>query len=89
MLEQNNDLNVLLKNYEKFNMTIANFYLNNSRVNSNGDAKIPRKRFTERRKQEIREHYLLTESFAPTAKVFSLNESNVRDIIKSTIRKAI
>ena len=52
---------------------------------SNGDIKIPRKRFTEKRKQEIREHYFLVENYATTAKAFSLNESTVRNIVKSTI----
>ena len=55
-------------------------------MNSNGDIKIPHKTFTERMKQDIREHYLLTESYAETAKAFSLNESTVRSIVKSTIR---
>ena len=86
MLEQNHDFNTLLTSYEKYNKTIANFYLNSNRMNSNGDIKIPRKSFTERRKQEIREHYLLTENYAETAKAFSLNESTVRSIFKSTIR---
>ena len=82
MLEQNHDFDALLTSYEKYNKTISNFYLNN---NSNGDIKIPRKTFTERRKQEIREHYLLTENFAETAKAFPLNESTGRSIVKSTI----
>ena len=82
MLEQNHDFNALLNSYEKYNKTITNFYLNNNRVNSNGDIKIPRTRFSERRKQEIREHYLLTENYAETATAFSLNESVV---LKSTI----
>ena len=58
MLKQNHDFNALLTSYEKYNETIANFHLNDNRVNSNGDINIPRERFTERRKQEIREQYL-------------------------------
>ena len=86
MLEQNHDFNALLTSYEKYNKMIANFYLNNNRDNSNRDIKIPCKRFTERRKQEIREHYLLTENYAETAKAFSLNESTMWSIVKSAIR---
>ena len=86
MLEQNHDFNALLTSYEKYNKTIANFYLNNNKMKSNGDIKIPRQRFTERRKQEIREPCLLTEIYEETAKAFSLNESIVRSIVKSTIR---
>ena len=85
MLEQNHNFNALLTGYEKYNKVIANFYHNKNRVNGNGDLKIPRKRFTERRKQEIREHYLLTENYAETAKAFSLNKSIAMSIVKSTI----
>ena len=42
--------------------------------------------FTERRKQEIQKHYLLTENYAETVKAFSLNKSNMRSIVKFTIR---
>ena len=86
MLEQNHDFNAFLTTCEKCNRTIANFYLNNNRVNSNGDIKIPRKRFTEGMKQEIWEHYLLTENSAEKAKAFSLNVSTMRSIFKSTMR---
>ena len=86
MLEQNHDFSALLTTYEKYNKTIANFYLNSNKVNSNGDIKIPRKGFTERRKHENWEYYLLTENYGETAKAFSLNESTVRNIVKSTIR---
>ena len=66
-------------------MTIANFYLNN-RVNSNGDIMIPRKRFTERKELKIWKHYLLIGNYAETTKAFSLNESTVSSIVKSSIR---
>ena len=55
-------------------------------MNSNGDIKIPRKRFTERKKQEIRKHYLLTGNYAETAKALSSNELTVGIIVKSTVR---
>ena len=60
------NVNAFLTSYEKYNMTIVNCYHNNNRVNSNGDIKIPSKKFTKRRKQEILEHYLLTENYAET-----------------------
>ena len=82
MLEQNHDFNALLINYEKYNKTITNYYLNNNRMNSNGNIKIPRKRFTDLRKQEIREHCMLTKNYAETANTSSLN---VRSIVKSNI----
>lgn len=86
MLEKNHDYNVWLKEYEKNNEIVANFYLNNNRVDYDGDVKIPRKRLTEKRKQEIREHYLISDTYAETAKAFSLNESTIRNIVKSAIR---
>ena len=55
-------------------------------MNRNGNIKIPRKRFTERKEQEIWEHYLLIENYAEKTKAFSLNESTVSSIVKSTIR---
>lgn len=86
MLEKNHDYNVWLKEYGKNNEIVANFYLNNNRVDYNGDVKITCKRLTERRKQEIREHHLISDNYAETAKAFSLNESTVRNIVKSAIR---
>ena len=86
MLEQIHYFNALLTSYEKYNKTITHFYLTNNRVNSIDGIKIPWKRFTELRKYEIQEHYLLTGNYAETAKAFSLNESTVRSIVKSTIR---
>ena len=85
MLEQNHDYNKLLKEFEKHDVIVTNFYLSNKKVSVNDEIKIPRKRFTEERKQEIREHYLLTDNFAKTAKSFCLNESTVRKIVKSTL----
>ena len=89
MLEQNHDYNKLLKEFEKHDVIVTNFYLSNKKVSVNDETKIPRKRFTEERKQEIREHYLLTDNFAKTAKSFCLNESTVRKIVKSTLRNDV
>ena len=89
MLEQNHDYNKLLKEFEKHDVIVTNFYLGNKKVSVNDETKIPRKRFTEERKQEIWKHYLLTEHFAKTAKSFCLNESTVRKIVKSTLRNDV
>ena len=89
MLEQNHDYNKLLKEFEKHDVIVTNFYLSNKKVSVNDETKIPRKRFTEERKQEIREHLLLTDNFAKTAKSFCLNESTVRKIVKSTLRNDV
>lgn len=86
MLERSHDYNQCVKEFEKYDVIATNFYLNCNMVNSDGDIKVPRKRYTEKRKQEIREHYLLTESYAETAKAFNLNESTVRNIVKTTKR---
>ena len=75
----------LLKEFEKHDVIVTNFYLSNKKVSVNDETKIPRKRFTEERKQEIREHYLLTDNFAKTVKSFCLNELTVRKIVKSTL----
>ena len=89
MLEQNHDYNKLLKEFEKHDEIVTNFYLSNKKVSVNDETKILRKRFTEERKQEIREHYLLTNNFAKTSKSFCLNESTVRKIVKSTLRNDV
>ena len=70
-------------------MIVTNFYLSNKKVSVNDETKIPPKRFTEERKQEIREHYLLTDNFAKTAKSYCLNESTVRKIVMSTLRNDV
>ena len=89
MLEQNHDYNKLLKEFEKHDVIVTNFYLSNKKVSVNDETKIPRKRFTEERKQEIREHYILTDNSAKTSKSFCLNESTVRKIVKSTLRNDV
>ena len=88
-MEQNYDYNKLLKEFEKHDGIVTNFYLSNKKVSVNDETKIPRKRFTEERKQDIREHYLLTDNFAKTAKSFCLNGSPVTKIVKSTLRNDV
>ena len=78
-----------MKEFEKHDVIVTNFYLSNKKVSVNDETKIPRKRFTEERKQAIREHYLLTDNFAKTAKSFCLNESTVRKIVKCTLRNDV
>ena len=75
--------------FEKNDVIVTNFYLGNKKVSVNDETKIPRKRFTEERKQEIWEHYLLTDNFAKTAKSFCLNESTVRKIVQFTLRNDV
>ena len=74
-----------MKEFEKHDVIVTNFYLNNKKVSVNDETKIPCKRFAEERKQEIQEQYLLTDNFAKTAKSFCLDESTVRKIVKSTL----
>ena len=85
MLEQIYDYNKLLKEFEKDDVIVTNFYLSNKKVSVNDKIKTLRKRLTDEIKQEIREHYLLTDNFAKTVKSFCLNESTVRKIVKSTL----
>ena len=55
-------------------------------MNSNSDIKILRKRFTERRKQEIWEYYLFNENYAETANQNIFFERvDLEEIVKSTI----
>ena len=60
MLEQNHDFNALLASYEKYNKTVANFYLTFSRVNSNDDIKIPCKNFPKEGSKKFRCFQLIT-----------------------------
>ena len=52
MLEQNHDYNKLLKEFEKRHAIVTNIYLSNKKVSVNDETEIPRKRFTEERKQK-------------------------------------
>ena len=47
MLEQNHDYNKLLKEFEKHDVIVKNFYLSNKKVSVNDETKIARKRFIE------------------------------------------
>ena len=67
-------------------MKIANFYLHGEKINIDGNKHKTRKWYTEKTKLEIREHYLLTQNYAATAKEFGVNESTVRTIVKTPTR---
>ena len=67
-----------------FDSAIINFYLNPDSVkNANKIELSTRKRYTEKTKREMREHYLLTENYVATAKAFNVNESTLRNIVKT------
>ena len=55
-------------------------------INFDGNIHKTRKRYTEKAKLEIREHYMLTQNYAATAKEFGVNESTVRTIVKTSTR---
>ena len=79
MLEKNHDYNDLLQKVPYFDSVIINFYLNPDRVNANEIEHFTRKRYTEKTKREMREHYLLTQNYVTTAKVFNVNEFTLRN----------
>ena len=67
-----------------FDSAIINFYLNPDSVkNANKIELSTRKRYTEKTKREMREHYLLTKNYVATAKDFNVNESTLRNIVKT------
>lgn len=69
-----------------FDSVIINFYLNPDRVDANEIEHFTRKRYTEKTKREMREHYLLTQNYVTTAKAFNVNESTIRNIVKTSPR---
>ena len=83
MLEKNRDFEDLKQWSEISDMKIANFYLHGVKINLDGNIHKTRKRYTEKTKLEIREHYMLTQNYSATAKEFGVNESTVRTIVKS------
>ena len=86
MLEQNHDFEELKQWCEISDMKIANFYLHGEKINFDGNIHNTRKRYTKKTKLEIREHYMLTQNYAATAKEFGVNESTVRTIVKTPTR---
>lgn len=87
MLERNHDYNDLLRKATYFDSVIINFYLNPDSVkNANEIEHSTRKRYTEKTKREMREHYLLTQNFVASAKAFNVNESTLRNIVKTLPR---
>ena len=86
MLEQNHDFEELKQWYEISEVKISNFYLHGEKINTDGNIHKTRKRYTKKTNLEIREHYLLTQDYAATAKEFGVNESTVRTIVKNPTR---
>ena len=86
MLDQNHDFEELKQWCEISDMKIANFYLHGKKINFDGNIHKTRKRYTEKTKLKIREHYMLTQNYAATAKEFGVNESTVRTIVKTPTR---
>ena len=86
MLEQNHDFEELKQWREISDMKIANFYLHGEKIDIDGNIHKTRKRYIKKTKLEIREHYLLTQDYAATAKEFGVNESTVRTIVKNYTR---
>ena len=86
MLEQNHDCEELKQWCKISDMKIANFYLHGEKINTDGKIYKTCKRYTEKTKLGIREHYLLTQNYAATAKEFGVNESTVRTIVKTPTR---
>ena len=86
MLEQNHDFEELKQWCKISNMKIANFYLHGEKINIDGNIHKTRKRYTKKTKLKIREHYLLMQNYATTAKEFGVNESTVRTIVKTPTR---
>ena len=86
MLEQNHDFEELKQWCEISDMKIAYFYLHREKINNDGNIHKTRKRYTEKTKLEIQEHYLLTQNYAATAKEFGVNGSTVRTIVKTPTR---
>ena len=84
MLEQNHDFEELKQWWEISNMKIANFYLHGEKIDGNIHKTC--KRYIEKTKVEIREHCLLTQNYAATAKEFGVNESTARTIVKTPTR---
>ena len=60
--------------------------LHGEKINFDGNIHKTRKRYTEKTKLEIREHCMLTQNYAATAKEFGVNESTVRTIVKTPTR---
>ena len=86
MLEQNQDFEELKQSCEICDMKIANFYPHGEKINFDRNIHKTRKRCTEKTKLEIREHYMLMQNYAATAKEFGVNESTVRTIVKTPTR---
>ena len=67
-------------------MKIVNFYLHDEKIKIDGNIHKTRKRYTEKTKLEIREHYMFTQNYVATAKELGVNESTVRKFVKTPTR---
>jgi len=61
-------------------MQVDNVFTDNDNI-----IKKTRNRFTKDKKVEIRKHYQLTLNYAATARAFNINESTVRNIVKTPL----
>ena len=87
-MEKNHDFNDLKQQSQHFESIICNFYLHQERANIvSGNEHATRKRFTEKTKIEMREHYALTKSYTESAKAFHVHESTLRNIVKTPGRE--
>ena len=77
MLERSHDYNDRLKNVKYFDSIISNFYLHPERIDGKLNEHETRKRYSEKTKMEMREHFLLTQNYAETARTF------IRDLTHS------
>ena len=89
MLEQNHDFEELKQSCEICDMKIANFHPHGKKINFDRNIHKTRKRCTEKTKLEMREHYMLMQNYAATAKEFGVNESTVRTIVKTATRNSL
>ena len=82
-MEKNHDFNNLKQQSQHFESIICNFYLHQRANIVGGNEHTTRKRFTEKTKIEMREHYALTKSYTESAKAFHVHESTLRNIVKT------
>ena len=84
-MEKNHDFNNLKQQSQHFESIICNFYLHQRANIVGGNEHTTRKRFTEKTKIDMREHYALTKSYTESAKAFHVHEST-RNIVKTSGR---
>ena len=67
--------------YTKYNQRFE-FYCKSSKLAIQSPPSKTRRRFTQKKKEEVRLHYSISGKIAQTAKTFGINESTVWGIIK-------